>query len=208
MSTKKRKKNPAGLPFNKFFGEWADLLKESRAAESAVRESRALESRSRTAADFVPNLLREPRQTSLKPVGNAASHSFSPELWETVENWWPFRILRIASDTGDAEGYKRLLSYFLLELGVKPPKGVFTPFRWPHGRPRETTTELICAAWEAEGRPTPDARVLNRLVRTFYVTEFDDAGRDLKLKKNLRDRVLATLLRHQARATAKSQSIP
>ena len=204
MSTKKPEKSPGGLPFHKFFGEWADLLRESRVAENAVREIRALENRSRTAAD----LLWGPRQASSEPIGKPVSESFSPELWDTVENWWPFRILRIASETGDAEGYKRLLSYFLLELGVKPPKGVLTPLRWPRGRPKETKTELICASWDAKGRPKPDARLLNTFAKAFYAAESRKSESNPQLRKNLRDRVLATLLRHQAKAAAKSPSIP
>jgi hypothetical protein len=38
----------------------------------------------------------------------------------------------------DREGCKRLLHFSLLELGVRLPKGVLTPFRLKRGRPKET----------------------------------------------------------------------
>jgi hypothetical protein len=194
MSNKKPKKSPSGLPLDKFFGQWGDLLLKSHAAEDAFRELLAAEKRGLNAADFAPNLLKDPRQARLEPIGEAVCDSFSPELWDTVGNWWPFRMLKIASETGDVEGYKRLLIYFLLELGVKPPEGVLIPFRWPRGRPKET--ETAHAAWIAKGRPELNWRVLDDLARSCYGDDFRKGQSDAKLRKNLRDKIRGAILRH------------
>ena len=67
---------------------------------------------------------------------------------------------------------------------------------------------MICAAWEAAGKPEPKTRLLNKLAKDFYPAEFAKSESDYKLRKNLQNRVLGTILRHKARAATKSPSIP
>lgn len=201
---KKPKKHPEELPFDKFFGGWAGEVRDAQAAEKSTR---------RTAADSAPrltllqNLLKDPSKgNEPSPPRLICLYESSPEFWDEVENWWPFRLLRGAAKNGDSEGYKRLLSYFLLRLGVAPPKGVLIPFRWPRGRPNET--EMIYVAWESMGRPTLVWRTLDELAKTFYADDFGRARSDAKLRKNLRDRVRGTILRYQSTTATKSASIP
>jgi hypothetical protein len=119
--------------------------------------------------------------------------------WEEVAQWWPIRLLREAAEEGDSEGCKRLLAFFLSELGVRLPKGVLIPFQWKRGRPNET--EEIYKAWIAKGRPAPSWRVCDELAKAFYAAEFAEAKSNSNLGKKLRDRVHATLLRHELAAT-------
>jgi hypothetical protein len=114
--------------------------------------------------------------------------------WEEVSQWWPFRLVREAAEAGDREGCKRLLSFFLTQLGVFLPEGVLIPFRWKRGRPNET--ERIYEAWISNGRLAMTWRVCDELAKTFYAEEFAQARSNGALRKKLRDRVRATLLRH------------
>jgi hypothetical protein len=57
MSTRKPKKCPTALPFNKFLGEWADLVRECQSAEDVVRELRELEARVRSVPPGLVNLI-------------------------------------------------------------------------------------------------------------------------------------------------------
>jgi len=122
------------------------------------------------------------------------------KLWDELQISWPVQMLQQASAAGDVEGCKRLLHHFLNRMGVQPPAGVLMPFRWEPGRPEET--EDIYEAWIAMGRPSVNWHVLDELARTFYPPEFQAAKSDLKLRKKLRDRIRATIRRHEARDPA------
>ena len=108
-------------------------------------------------------------------------------------------MLRQAAEEGDSEGCKRLLYFFLSELDVRLPKGVLIPFRGKRGRPNKT--EGIYEAWIAKDRPAPSWRVCDDLAKTFYAAEFAQAKSNPNLRKKLRDRVRATILRHALAAT-------
>jgi hypothetical protein len=130
----------------------------------------------------------------------------SGPFWEEVEQWWPIRLLREAAEEGDSEGCKRLLYFFLSELGVRLPKGVLIPFRGKRGRPNKT--EGIYEAWIAKGRPATTGRVCDDLAKTFYAAEFAQAKANPNLRKKLRDRVRSTIVRHRLALDAtKSPSI-
>jgi hypothetical protein len=101
-------------------------------------------------------------------------------------------MLREAAEQGDSEGCKRLLDYFLSNLGIRLPKGVLVPFRWTPGRPKET--ERIHEEWIAKGRPVLNWRVCDELAKTFYPEEFARAQANASLRKRLPDRVRATIL--------------
>jgi hypothetical protein len=126
-------------------------------------------------------------------------------MWKEVADWWPVRLLQDAAAEGDSEGCKRILHYFLTSLGVQLPQGVLVPFRWKRGRPNET--EGIYEAWIAKGQPAPAWRVCDDLAKTFYGDEFARAKSNPSLRKRLRDRVRATILRHQL-ALAATKSAP
>jgi hypothetical protein len=119
--------------------------------------------------------------------------------WEEVAQWWPFNVLRQTAEEEDSEGCKRLLQFFLSELGVRLPKGVLMPFRRKRGRPKET--EPIYKTWIAQGRPRLDWRVCEDLARSFYALEFEQAKSDLSLRTKLRTRIRVTILRHEVAVT-------
>jgi hypothetical protein len=184
MSSKKQKKSPMAVPFDKFMGNYAGDLRAGLAAD------RAAERRSNTGISLA-SLIASLEKGEYEPPRLIVSHM----LWDKVEQWWPVRLLRAAAEQNDREAYKRLLHFWLCNLHVPPPEGVLTSFRWKRGRPNET--EMIYAAWVAQGRPPLDWRHCDELAKTFYKDEFAKAKSDLKLRKNLRDRVRATIRRHQ-----------
>ena len=177
------RKSPTAQPIKKFFGKYAN---EIFAAEARQRQGtitlRDL-SPKLGEEDFAPPRLIDPSRT-----------------WEELAEWWPFRLLRKAAAEKDAEGYKRLLHYFLLQLGVSPPKGVLVAFRWKVGRPGEA--ELIYAAWVSKGRPALNWRTLDGLAKVFYPDQFAKCLSDGKLRKNLRDRVGNAIRRHESQVAA------
>jgi len=126
--------------------------------------------------------------------------STSHMIWDEIEQSWPVRLLRAAAQQNDAEAYKRLLHFWLCRLGAAPPEGVLTAFQWKRGRPNET--EMIHGAWVAQRRPPLDWRHCDALAKAFYKDEFAKAKSDVKLRKNLRDRVRGTILRHEPAAAA------
>jgi hypothetical protein len=107
--------------------------------------------------------------------------------------------LRQTAEEKDSEGCKRLLHFFLSELGVRLPKGVLMPFRGKRGRPKET--EPIYKTWIAQDRPKLTWRVCEDLARSFYALEFERGKSDASLRKRLRTRIRVTILRHEAAVT-------
>jgi hypothetical protein len=180
------RKSPTTLPPGKFLGKYVSLMEKAHAAEQRRRFGNLM-------------ALLELLDKEYKPPPMTMSGGF----WKEVEQWWPFVVLRQAAEDGDSEGCKRLLYSFLSELNVQLPKDVLIPFRWKHGRPSET--EAIYEAWIARGRPTTTWKVCDELAKIFYAGDFAKAKSDPKLRKNLRDRIRATLLRHRLIAT---KSIP
>jgi hypothetical protein len=178
------KKKPTAVPVQKFFGKYHAAIQKGRAAEKRHRRPmnvlQALELIEKGEYE-VPRLIT------------------SEDLWEEVGNWWPVRLVQEAAEEGDIEGCKRILHYFLCQLGVTLPEGVLIPFRWKRGRPNET--EGIYEAWIATGRPPLTWRVCEDLAKTFYADEFAHAKSNPIHRKKLRDRVRATILRHQLAAT-------
>lgn len=186
------RKRPTAVPPAKFFGKyWKPLLE----AEDRDQES---------TRPYTASILMDRVQKG-EPI-EVPRFITTRMLWDEVEHWWPIRMLREAAKENDGEGFKRLLDYFLLRLRVKPPRSVLIPFRWQRGRPEET--EMIYDAWVTMGRPTTQWRVLDELAKMFYADQFASARSDTKLRKNLRDRIRATIRRHEARAVAtKTRSI-
>ena len=175
------KTSPTSLPVDKFFGKYA----------SAIQKAHARENR--------------PRLISAASLLDDFDFEFSrlistDDLWRELPLWWPIRMLRDAAGQGDTEGCKRLLHYFLGNLGIHLPKGVLVPFRWNPGRPKQT--ERIYEAWIAKGRPVLNWRICDELAKTFYAEEFATAQSDPSLRKRLRDRIRATILRHEAAPAA------
>lgn len=191
MPSKKPKKSPMAVPFDKFMGKYAGDLRAGLAADQ----------RSKTGLS-PSSLIASVEKGEYEPPRFILSHM----LWDEVEQWWPVRLLEAAAEHNDVEAYKRLLHFWLCNLGVPPPEGVLTPFRWTRGRPNET--EMIYLAWVAQGRPALDWRYCDELAKTFYKVEFAKSKSDLKLRKNLRDRVRGTIRRHEPVApTTKSPPI-
>ena len=186
MANKKPKKSPIELPLHEFFGEYWEQISSSQVLEKTLL--------SRSANCSISEALKE--------IEYRESHS--PELWETVRHWWPISVLRTAADK-DAELFKRLLHYFLLQLMVKPPEGVFTPFRWPPGRPKEKGPKAVFDAWIAKKRPPLTSQVLHSIAEECYAAEYRDADASLRLK--LRNRVRTAILHREPGAATKPSSI-
>jgi len=123
-------KRPSKQPVREFFGKYFDSLVEGEERE-----------RGKPKPTPVVNLLR--------PFDSAAEPFYLS--FEAAQEWWPVRLLRKAASEKDAEGYKRLLAYFLSNLNARPPKGVLLPYLLGVGRPTET--EFIYELWVAKGRP-------------------------------------------------------
>jgi hypothetical protein len=176
------RKSPSALPFETFPEKQMNLMQQAYTAEQRRR---------------YPNLvlLRQLLDKDYQP----AQMTTSGADWEEFAQWWPFDVLRQAADEEDTEGCKRLLHFFLSELGVRLPKGVLTPFRAKRGRPNET--ESIYKAWITQGQPRLTWRVCEDLARSFYALEFEQAKSDLSLRKKLRNRIRVTILRHEVAVT-------
>jgi hypothetical protein len=141
---------------------------------------------------------RHPRFGTLRDLAAGAGLwvKYDPQLWETAREWWPVRLLRELAADGKAETYKRVLFQFLIELQAMPPEGVMKPFKWTRGRPR--ATRAIFDRWCSMGRPALTTRMADRLAKEFYPDEFKRAAGK---PKKLRDRVRATIRRHDSAAT-------
>ena len=159
MANKKPKKSPTALSMTEFLGQFWDDVEKAFALEERL---------GKPAAGSLSQLFDERFLDQVFFGGD-----YSPELWNTVRDWWPFCVLRLASEKGDAEGYKRLLDFFLWKLKAPAPEGVFTPFRWPRGRPRETAA--VHAEWIAKERPQLTWQVKEDLARACYPAEFRKA---------------------------------
>src|SRR5260370_9240550 len=140
MPSKKEKKSPMAVPFDKFMGNYAGDLRAGLAADQAAKGH----------SNSFASLFASLEKGKYEPPRFIVSHM----LWDEVEQWWPVRLLRAAAEQNDREAYKRLLHFWLCNLDVPPPEGVLTPFRWTRGRPNET--EMIYVAWVAQGRPPLD----------------------------------------------------
>jgi hypothetical protein len=180
------KKSPTSVSVPKFFGRYWNRLSKAEDRERLVAGPCSI--------GVLMTLLGDGEGIDIPRLITTG------KLWDEVRIWWPVRMLQQAAADRDVEGFKRLLHYFLNRMGVQPPAGVLTPFRWEPGRPEET--EDIYEAWIAMGRPSPDWHVLDELAKTFYPRQFEAAKSDVKLRKNLRDRIRATILRHEARDPA------
>jgi hypothetical protein len=71
----------------------------SRDAEKAVGELMAAETSGRNAAARAMKQFKNLGETKTGAVSRPALESFSPHLWDTVPNWWPFRLLKIAAES-------------------------------------------------------------------------------------------------------------
>jgi hypothetical protein len=120
--------------------------------------------------------------------------------WERVARWWPFGVLREAAEENDPEACKRLIAFFLAELGIRLPKGVLIPFGLKRGRSKDAKAEEVYQAWVAQGRPKPTARVCDELARRFCGPEFARAKSYPAVRTRLRRRVRATIVRYEARS--------
>ena len=169
-----------------FFGEYWNAMVEAHKAERRPR-----------------NLQTGHLGTSKAPRLIDGKRPSSTDLWDAVEEWWPIQLLQEAAEKRDAEGFKRILSDFLRNLHAFPPKGVLVPFRWKRGRRKET--ENIYAAWLESGRPETDRRVCDQLAKQFYPEEYTEPKKDGKVRKKLRDRIRATIRRHDAERATKSR---
>jgi hypothetical protein len=172
---------PTTLPIPKFFGKYWKPIEEALAREEKSITMESLVKGEHGRVRFITDGM----------------------LWDELREWWPVQLLRAAAKENDREGYKRVLSYFLLKVVARPPQGVLTPFRWKRGRPEET--ESVYHAWIAMGRPSLNWRILDELAKLYYADHFARARSDAKLRKNLRDRIGETIRRHER--ARKSQPI-
>jgi hypothetical protein len=176
------RKSPSALPFETFLGKQMNRMQQAYIAQHRRRYGNL---------EILCELLNKDYQPPRMTTSGAE--------WEEVAQWWPFDVLRQTADEDDSEGCKRLLHFFLSELGVRLPKGVLMPFRGKRGRPKET--EAIHKAWIARGRPRLTWRVCEDLARGFYALEFEQAKSDSSLRKKLRNRIRVTILRHEVAVT-------
>jgi hypothetical protein len=216
MANRRPKKEPTEQPSKEFFGQYWNALVEGHKSDrlslqpvlntgfNALRMGYEI-GRSKGRADLktalnAPIIKRAPDYMPKGPRISAyvidGADSGAGTFWDTVEDWWMVRLLKRAADSGDTEGFKRLLHYFLLNLHIVTPKGVLMPFRWENGRPRERVPMMVEAAWIELGRKEPNAVLLSKVAQKCYPDEWrsgDDA-----IRRKLRKRVLAVIRRHQA----------
>ena len=128
-----------------------------------------------------------------------SSANYDPELWDAAHDWWPICLLREFGKAGKAEPYKRLLRHLLLQLDAQPPAGVVMPFKWSRGRPNETAA--VYKLWSSKGQPELNTNQCDSLAREIFPEEYAKARVNQKLRKNLRDRIRATIRRHDKSAT-------
>jgi hypothetical protein len=182
---KRPKGNPAKLPWDRFFGKWYPKWEDGFASESGA------------ASQY---------NNAVSQLGVSAE-KHGAEFWDEVRDWWPVALLREVAKEGDAENYKRLLAYFLLHLRIKPPEGVLQRFKWPVGRPGETETKIVVDAWESIGPPRRlDKQTTEQIAKIAYPMEWEQSKAEKSQARNaeqkkLRDRVRATILRHDKTAT-------
>ncbi len=176
------RKSASALPLETFLGEHLNRMQQAYTAERRRRHGNLEMLCALLNKDYQP-----PRMTT------------SGAEWKEVAQWWPFDVLRQTAEEEDSEGCKRLLHYFLSELGVRLPKGVLMAFRRKRGRPKET--EAIYKTWIAQGRPRLTSRVCEDLARGFYALEAEQAKSDPSLRQKLRNRIRVTILRHEAAVT-------
>jgi hypothetical protein len=172
----KCRKKPEMLSIKMFFGKYY----------AAMLQGEARDLNTRLTGKFLAST-----ESGDYPVFLTRGEKLRAELWD----WWPIRLLRTAAAENDVEGYKRILHFILLDLGVRVPAGVLVPFRWKVGRPPET--ERVYAAWVERGKPALDFRALDALAKHLYADEFTRALSDGTLRKKLRDRIRNTIRRHQ-----------
>ncbi len=135
---RKPKKSPAQLSLAEYFGKWGPQFLENCDIEGELHRSGL-------------------HEHCAGRHGCAHDAIHCPARWENVREWWPFRLLREAADDGDAEEFKRLLWFVLLQLDAAAPEGVLTHDRWPRGRRVET--DHIYNAWVEMGEPQIDSRI-------------------------------------------------
>jgi hypothetical protein len=173
--------SPTAVSIETFLGKHLNRMEEAHSAEFRRRNSNLL-----MLCKLLDQEYQPPPMTTWRPE------------WDAVAQWWPFGVLRQVAEELDREGCKRLLYFFLLELGVRLPKGVLMPFRLKRGRPKGT--EAIYQAWIAQGRPKPTSRVCDELARRFYDPELV-RSRIPAARTRLRNRIRATILRHEMAVT-------
>jgi len=182
------KTSPTKLPVREVLGGYAKVLEDARVAQHRERYPQ-LAALAALAGEEEPQ---------------AIGVNIADEMWNEVEDWWPIRVLRQAAKDGDIEGCKRVLALILLQLHVFLPNGVLVPFRWKRGRPNQT--KRVYDAWVAKGRPATSWRVCDALAKTCYPEEHVLSRSDPALRKKLRDRVRATIVRHEIAAGATKSS--
>jgi hypothetical protein len=185
------RRSPASLPMPEFFGKYDGLMDQAY-----IEEQRRLSGNLTALVEILSK--QDPQLKEL--LRTLPKATLDDSFGRQVEQWWPLRVLRRAAEGNDAEGCKRLLYFYLLELGIRLPAGVLIPFRWKPWRPNDT--EAIYRAWIAENRPAVTWRVCDSLAKSFYPQEFAQAKSDPTRRKNLRDRIRATILRHERRLDA------
>jgi hypothetical protein len=158
------KKNPLAVPLDKFFKGYAGPLRDAR-----QRETRA--EKGVTLAEMLDNL------KECGPSSMICAHKFARELWDAVKGWWPVCLLRQAAKANDAEGYKRLLHFWLCALGIQPPENVLAAFQGTSGAPRKPETDSIVETWKNLDRPPLSRQYLAREVYKGAFTKAGAAGK-------------------------------
>ena len=75
------------------------------------------------------------------------------QLLDELKRHWVFRLLAAAVDENSPGAYGALLYFWLQQMGLSPPHGVFKAQRGRPGRPRELWTEKVYLTWLDLGRP-------------------------------------------------------
>lgn len=91
---KKRRKSPSDLPFSKFLREFSEAVSKAQAVEASLGVE-APAKRGQAASDPPTNARLNLLLNPYFPELQAAYDEYSPELWDKVGEWWPFRLLRI-----------------------------------------------------------------------------------------------------------------
>jgi hypothetical protein len=139
--------------------------------------------------------------------GNAPGSVYEPlklpiaTLMVQLKRWWLVRLLQAAVKENSPEAYSSLLRFWLHELGLDPPAGVFLPTSGTPGRPRSAKTNEIFLTWIDLDKPLLSSR---KLAHAIYKQEFTKANSDER--KKMIDRCRRTVERRIAQLRLNSPS--
>jgi hypothetical protein len=107
-----------------------------------------------------------------------------------LKDSWFGRVLRAADRENCPAAFRDLVELWCMEMGVRPPDGVFNRRPGKPGAPRSEETARIYATWIRLGEPRLGSQ---KLAREVYRSEW--TGADANARKRLVDKCRQAVLR-------------